>query len=84
MDRVAVDLADVEVVLDLGDAVRDDAVGDAPDRVWGGAVVRVGQGLPVGARDKGDDAAWRGGGAAVVFAVWGAREGGEEVVSGWL
>ena len=31
VDRVAVDLADVEVVLDLGDTRGQDAVGDAPD-----------------------------------------------------
>jgi hypothetical protein len=35
VDRVPVDLADVEVLLDLGDAVGQDAVGDAPDLVRG-------------------------------------------------
>lgn len=46
VDRVAVDLANVEVVADLGDLVGADAVGDAPDAV-GGCVVRVVDGGPV-------------------------------------
>lgn len=45
MNRVAVDLADVEVLLHLGDLVGLDAVGSAPDLVWRGGV-RVCQGRP--------------------------------------
>jgi hypothetical protein len=56
VDRVPVDLADVEVLLDLGDALGRDAVGYAPDPVRGRVVV-VGELLPVGARDQRDDAA---------------------------
>lgn len=67
LDGVAVDLADVEVVLDLGDLVALDAVGDAPDAVRGG-LVGVVEGVPVGALDEGDDAAGGVGGAAVVLA----------------
>lgn len=39
VDRVAVDLADVEVVLDFGDVGGEDAVSDAPDAVRGRGVV---------------------------------------------
>lgn len=56
VDGVAVDLADVEIVLDIGDAVRDDAIGDAPDLFRGRAVV-IGQCAPVRLVDEGDDAA---------------------------
>jgi hypothetical protein len=79
VDRVPVDLADVEVLLDLGDAVGGDAVGHAPYLVRGRVVV-VGQLLPVGPRDQRDDAARGFGGAAVVL----AGGGGRERVSGWL
>lgn len=72
VDAVAVDLADVEVVLHLGDLVGLDAVGDAPDAVGGGVVV-VGELLPVGALDEGRDAARGFGGASVVLAVLGVR-----------
>lgn len=39
VDRVAVDLANVEVFFDLGDAGGEDAVGDAPDALGGRGVV---------------------------------------------
>jgi len=68
VDRVAVDLADVEVVLRLVDPVGRDAVGRAPDLVRGGVVV-IPQRLPVGPLDEGDDAARGLGRAAVVLAV---------------
>jgi len=67
MDGVAVDLADVEILLDLGDALGDDAVGDAPDAL-GGRVVVVGELFPVGALDEGHDATGGLGGASVVLA----------------
>lgn len=67
VDGVAVDLADVEILLDLGDLFRDDAVGDAPDALRGRVVV-VGEGGPVGPLDEGDDAAGGLRGAAVVLA----------------
>lgn len=70
--RVPVDLSDVEVLLDLGDAVGLDAVGYAPDLV-GRRVVVVGQLLPVFSRDESDDAAWVLGGATVVFAIFEVR-----------
>jgi hypothetical protein len=38
---VTVDLADIEVFLDLGNFVRDDTVGNAPDSLWS-RVVMVG------------------------------------------
>lgn len=41
MDGVAVDFANVQVVLDLGHLFGEDAVGDAPDAVGSGAVVVV-------------------------------------------
>jgi hypothetical protein len=67
VDGVPVDLADVEVLFDFGDTVGRDAVGYAPDPLRGRVVV-VGQLLPVGARDQGDDAPWGFGGAAMVLA----------------
>ncbi|KAL2019216.1 hypothetical protein VTK56DRAFT_9943 [Thermocarpiscus australiensis] len=74
VDRVAVDLADVEVLFHFGDPLRGDAVGDAPHLV-GCRVVVVGQLLPVGALDEGHDAPGGFGRAAVVLAVsWGGRE----------
>lgn len=39
VDRVAVDLANVEVFFDLGDAEGEDAVGDAPDALGGRCMV---------------------------------------------
>lgn len=66
VDGVAVDLADVEVVLDLGDLFGLYAVGDAPDLVRRRVVV-VGELFPVGALEEGDDAAGRLGRAAVIF-----------------
>ena len=40
VDRVPVDLADVEIIFDFGDALGDDAVGDAPD-LFGSRIVVV-------------------------------------------
>jgi hypothetical protein len=51
VDGVAVDLADVEILFDLGDLVGDDAVRDTPDSFWGLAV-EVGEFLPVGPLDE--------------------------------
>jgi hypothetical protein len=70
VDRVPVYLAYVEVLLYLGHAGGDDAVGDAPDPVVGRTGVRVegAEGGPVVARDEGYDAAWGFGSAAVVLA----------------
>lgn len=73
VDGVAVDLADVEVGLDLGDAGARDAVGAAPD-AGRGRMVRVAEGGPVGPVDEGYDAAWGRGGAAVVLAFLGPRK----------
>lgn len=67
VDGVAVDLADVEIVLDLGDAVRDDAIGNTPD-LLGGRVVVVDQGVPVRRLDESDDAARSFWSASVVLA----------------
>lgn len=78
VDAVAVDLPDVQVLLDLGDVGRVDAVSDAPDLAVAGRRVRVAERVPEGALDEGDDAAGGLGGAAVVLAVWGegaAKEG---------
>lgn len=68
MDRITVDLADIEVFLDLGDTIRLDAIGNAPDLV-GSPVVLIGQALPVGLFNQGDDAARCVRGAAVILAV---------------
>lgn len=68
MDCVAVDLADVQVVPDLGYLFPDDPVGDAPSSFRGlGMVVR--QGLPERAFKESDDAARGLGGASVVLAM---------------
>lgn len=69
MDRVPVDLADVEVLLHLGDVGRLDAVGDAPDLAVCGGWVRVLEGGPEGVLDEGHDAAGGLRRAAVVLAV---------------
>lgn len=55
VNAVAVDLPDVEVVLDFGDLVSLDAVGDAPYTIRG-RVVMVSQLFPVGTLDQCRDA----------------------------
>ena len=56
VDGVAIDLADVEILLNLGDAFRNDSIGNAPDLVRRG-VVMVSKAFPVRSLDKGDDPA---------------------------
>lgn len=67
VDRVPVDLPDVEVRLHLGHPVRPDPVRGTPHLIRR-RVVGVGQGGPEGALDERDDAAGRLGGASVVLA----------------
>lgn len=70
MDAVAVDLPDVQVLLDLGDARGLDPVGDAPDLAVARRRVRVVEGGPEGPLDERNDAAGGLWCAAVVLAVW--------------
>lgn len=74
MDAVAVDLPDVQVLLDLGDARGFYPVGDAPDLAVAGRRVRVAEGGPEGPLDECDDAAGGLGRAAVVLAVGGVED----------
>lgn len=67
-DGVAVDLADVQILLNLLDMFRFDPVGDAPDLLRGRVWVR--QCFPKRPLDEGHDAAWCFRSAAVVLAVY--------------
>lgn len=69
VDAVPVDLPDVEVVPDLGDVVRLDAVRDAPYPAVARRGVRIRQGRPEGPLDERDDAAGRRRRAPVVLAA---------------
>lgn len=80
MDRVPVDLADVEILLDLGDVLPPDAVRGAPDPLGRRGVV-VRQLLPEGPLDQRDDAAGRVWRPAVVLALWSVRGNGTDA---WL
>lgn len=51
VDRIPIDLANVQVLFHLGDVGRLDPVGDAPDFAIFGRWVRVGQGGPEGVLD---------------------------------
>lgn len=67
VDGIAVDLADIKVVLDLSDTIGRDAVGDAPDLIRG-VVVVVREGVPVGSLDEGDDTTGCLGGTSMILA----------------
>lgn len=66
-DGIAVDLADVQILLDLLDMLRLDPIGHAPDLV--GSRVWIGQCFPEGPLDQGHDTARCFGSTAVVLAV---------------
>lgn len=54
VDGVAVDLADIEILLDLGDMVRVNPISYAPYLIRGGVMV-IRELFPVGAFNEGDD-----------------------------
>ncbi len=57
VDRIAVNLSDIKILLYLGDTVRLDAVSDAPCFVWRRVMV-IRQLFPVRPFDQGNNTAW--------------------------
>lgn len=76
VDGVTVDLADIEVLLNFGHLIRDNAVGHAPDPLR--RIVMVCQLLPVGSLDEGHDTTRRLRSAAMVLTGSKGR-----AISGW-
>lgn len=74
VDTVAINFANVEILLDLGDFFWNDAVGDAPDFAILGSRMGIGEGGPKGPLDEGDDTAWFFRSATVVLAVCTIKE----------
>lgn len=81
VDAVAVDFANVEVLLNLGDFFWNDAIGNAPDFAILGSRMGIGEGGPKGSLDKGDNAAWLFRRAAVVLAACTMKEGSAGISS---